>query len=133
MLFSQPVWKAAGLALLLGACASPGVQHQDMAFAPAPAVESARVFVQNDYFGDMDLFAINGSIRTRIGAIPAGRTAGFRIPASLLVRPEIQFQVDPVGPEAPFTYRPISLAPGNSVELSVAPALQMSSYAIVVK
>lgn len=132
MLFSQPRWTLAALALVLGAC-GPGMQEQDAGFLPAPAAEGARLFVQNDYLGDMDVFAINGSIRTRIGAVPAGGSAQFRIPASLLVRPEIQFQVDPVGPVAPFTYRPIALSPGNSVELAVAPALQMSSYAIVVK
>ena len=132
MVNSQPLWKIAGCALALAACA-PGVQDKNLAFAPAaPPTEASTVVVRNDYLGELDVYAITGSIRTRIGSISGGRTASFRIPGSLLIRPEIQFQVDPVGPVAPFSYRPIAVGPGNMIELSVAPTLQMSSYAIVV-
>ena len=88
--------------------------------------------MHNDYAGEMDVFMMNGSIRTRIGSVAAGRTASFRIPGSLLIRPELQFQVDPVGPVGAFTYRPFAVGPGITIELSLTPALQMSSYAVLV-
>ena len=88
--------------------------------------------VRNDFFGEVDVYVVTGSLRARIGSVQAARTANFRIPHAFTVRPEIQFQVDPVGPAAPFNYRPIAVLPGSNIELSLAPALQMSSYAIVV-
>ena len=128
---SQPLWKLAGCALALAACA-PAVREKDVAFSPAPPAEGSTLIVRSDYLGEADIYAIMGHTRTRIGSIAAGRTANFRLPRALLMRPEIQFQIDPVGPIAPFTLQPISIGPGNVIELSVAPALPMSSYAIVV-
>jgi hypothetical protein len=124
------LWKLAGFALTLAACAS-GIQQNDAAFSPAPPAEASTLIVRNDYFGETDVYAVMGHTRTRIGSVGAGRTATFRLPRTLLMRSEIRFQIDPVGPVAPFTLQPISIGPGNNIELSVAPALQMSSYAIV--
>ena len=131
MTHAQPLWKLAVCALALAAC-GPAAREQDSAFLPAPPTEGSTLVVRNDYFGEVDVFALNGSIRHRIGTVAAGGTASFRIPGRLLMRPEIQFQLDPVGPIVPFTYRPIAVGPGNVIELSVAPALPMSSYAILV-
>lgn len=117
------LWKLAACAVVLAACA-PVVQKKE-------AFVVSAVVVRNDYLGVMEVYAITGSIRTRIGAVATGTTATFPIPRYLLMRPEIQFQVDPVGPVAPFTYPPIPVEPTNVIELSVAPTLQMSSYAIV--
>ncbi len=118
-------------ALALTAC-GPAVREQDTAFLPTPPADASTLVVRNDYMGELDVFALNGRIRHRIGTVAAGRIANFRIPGTLLVRPEIQFQLDPVGPIEPFTYRPIAVGPGNIIELSAAPALPMSSYAILV-
>jgi len=131
MVNSQPLWKLAGCALLLGACA-PALQEQGSAFAPAPPAEASTVVVRNDYFGELDLYVVAGATRTRLGSIRTAETGKFRIPGAFLIRPEIQFQVDPVGPVAPFTYQPVALRAGNDIELAVAPSLGMSSYAIVV-
>src|SRR5688572_7195939 len=130
MVYRQPQWKLAACLVSLVACA-PGVHQQTDAFAPAPPVGASTLVVRNDYFGDMDIYAVTGSTRTRIGAVRTGATASFPLHRSLVMRPEVQFQLDPIGPVAPFTYRPIAMAPGHVIELSAAPSLQMSSYAIV--
>jgi hypothetical protein len=130
MVYRQSQCKLAACLVALVACA-PGTQPQNLDFHPAPATEESRVVVRNDYFGEVDVYAVAGSTRTRIGSVRTGATANLTIPRSLAMRAEIQFQLDPVGPVRPFTYLPISLTPGNVVELSVMPALQMSSYAIV--
>jgi len=131
MVYRQPQLKLAACLVSLVACA-PGIQHQNDAFAPAPPVGASTLVVRNDYFGDMDVYAVVGSTRTRIGGVRTGATTSFALDRTLVMRPEVQFQIDPVGPVPPFTYRPITLAAGHVIELSVAPSLQMSSYAIVV-
>ena len=128
---SQQLWKAAGCALVLAACA-PAAREPAAGFMPAAPSEKSTVVVRNDYFGEMDVYVVAGATRTRLGSVPTAGTANFRIPPTFLLRTEIQFQVDPVGPVAPFTYQPIQLRAGNDIELAVAPALGMSSYAIVV-
>jgi hypothetical protein len=131
MLYSQSVRIMAACSLVLVACVS-GRQVQDDAFFPAPRAEEATLVVRNDYFGEMDVFAVMGSTRTRIGTVGTGTTQQFRLSRTLMARPWIQFQLDPLGPVGPFTYQPISFTPGSRVELAVAPTLQMSSYAIAV-
>jgi hypothetical protein len=128
---SQQLWKAAGCALVLAACA-PAARDSGAGFMPAAPSEKSTVVVRNDYFGEMDVYIVAGATRTRLGSVPTAGTASFRIPGVLLLRTEIQFQVDPVGPVPPFTYQSFQLRPGNDVELAVAPALTMSSYSIVV-
>lgn len=131
MVNSKRLLIIAGCALVLAACA-PGINEQHRTFVPAPRADQSSLLVHNNFFGEVDVYVINGSIRSRIGSVPTAGTASFRIPGTFLVRTQIQFQVDPIGPEEPFNYRPLAVNPGNDVELSVAPALQMSSYAIVV-
>lgn len=126
----RPLWKIAGYALVLAACAT-GIERESAAFAPAPPAEESTFTVRNDYFGEVDIFIVAGNTRARIGTVSTAGTAKLRIPRVFLARSEIQFQIDPVGPVAPFTYRPISFAPGNAIELSIAPALHMSAYSIV--
>jgi hypothetical protein len=131
MVCSKRLYKIAACALTLAACVS-SIPEEEVSFAPGQAVEAPRLVVRSDYFGDLDIYAITGATRMRIGAVSTGRTVNFRLPRTLLTRLEIQFQIDPVGPVAPFTYRPIAFGPRNVIELSIAPTLQMSSYAIVV-
>lgn len=135
MVNSQPLWKLAALALAVAACA-PGIEQQDVGFLPASraedvAVQEFSLVVRNDYLGEVNVYAIAGSTRTRIGAVPAGSTAQLRIPRAFQFRPELLLQLDPVGPVEPFTYRPIAANPGTLIEFAIAPALEMSSHAIL--
>jgi hypothetical protein len=114
------------------AARAPAVRESAAGFMPAAQSEKSTVVVRNDYFGEMDVYVVAGATRTRLGSVPTAGTANFRIPRTFLLRTEIQFQLDPVGPVPPFTYQPFQLRLGNDVELAVAPALTMSSYSIVV-
>jgi hypothetical protein len=131
MVYRRSQWKLAACLVSVVACA-PGIKHQNDAFVPAPPVGASTLVVRNGYFGEVDVYALTGSTRTRIGSVRTGSTASFRLSRMLMMRPEIQFQLDPVGPIGPFTYHPLDLTPGNTIELSAAASLQMSSYAIVV-
>ena len=118
------------LALAPSACA-PATQEHDLGFNQPAAAEEPMIVVQNDYWGEMDIYAVKGGTRWRLGSVTTGSTAKLRIPHALMAGTEIQFQADPVGPVAPFAFPPISIPPGATVELTLENVLPMSSYAVV--
>jgi len=119
----------AGLVLTLAACA-PARPVEHVGFVQPVAPEESTLIVQNDYLREMDIYAVTGSTRVRLGSVMTGATARVRVPHQLLVKPELQLQVDPVGPDAAFTFSPIVVRPGVTVELMVATSLPMSSYSV---
>lgn len=129
MLRIQQHWTAAGLALMLAACA-PAAQDQDLGFSQPAAAEESTVVVQNDYWGEMAIFAVKGGTRWRLGSVMTGSTATLRIPRELMAGSEIQLQADPVGPGAAFTFPRIAIRPGSTVELMLANKLATSSYSV---
>lgn len=126
----QRHWVRAGFALALAACA-PAAQEQDLGFGQPAAAEKSTIVVRNDYWGEMDIYAVIGGSRWRLGSVMTSSTAKLSIPHALTVRPEIQLQADPVGPGRPFTFAPIAMRPGATVELTLANMLPMSTYSVV--
>lgn len=118
---------AASFAVMLAACA-PAIPQESVGFVqPAPATESA-VVVRNENVTEMDIYAVMGSTRSRIGTVQAGQTATLRLRAALMARPELMLQADPVGPEEAFTFPAISIRTGTTVEMRLAPILRSSGY-----
>jgi hypothetical protein len=124
---NQQFWAAAGFVMMLGACA-PAMPQEDFGFAqPAPSTDS-EIVVRNENVTEMDIYAVVGSLRSRIGSVEALQTARLRLPRVLLARPEIMLQADPVGPDEAFTFPAISIRQGIAVEMLVAPVLRSSGY-----
>ena len=131
--YTKRFWQMLFCSLALGAC-GPAAYAQYDGFFPAPSPsEETTLVVHNEYFGDMDVYAVTGSTRSRIGSVGIGKTQELRLPRIIAERPWIQLQLDPVGPVEPFTYQPITVMTGSRIELAIAPALQMSSVAIVIE
>jgi hypothetical protein len=121
-------WLAATCALLVMACASS--RSSDGA-ANAEPVEDSHVVVQNDYMGDIEVFIVTGVIRNRLGSVVTGAETRFVIPPRLMVRPELHFQVAPsAATMSGFSYQPISMSPGSTVELHVNRVLANSTYQV---
>ena len=125
----QRYWLTTVLMLALPGCASV-VSQDDVEFVQSAPAEESTLVVANNYWGEMDVFALNGGTRVRLGSVMTGKTATLKISRDLLARPEVQFQIDPVGPENAFTFPPISVHPGATVELTVQNSLRMSSYSV---
>ena len=81
MVYRQPQWKLAACLVSLVACA-PGVHQQTDAFAPAPPAGASTLVVRNDYFGDMDVYAVVAA-----HARALARCARARLRVSLLTAP----------------------------------------------
>ncbi len=113
----------AGLMIGTAACAT----HHGSA---APAPERVAVTVKNSNWMDMDVFAVRGETRARVGSVTGLTTATFRVPANFAPDGVLQFMVDPVGSDAAYVTEKIVVAPGQRVELTIGSVLRMSTFAV---
>jgi hypothetical protein len=104
-------------ALATAACVGTGKN------APVP-VPSASVFVQNRAFIDVDVFALYGGTRARLGTVTANGTGTFRIPPGIVGEGrELAFLVDPIGSNRQGTSFNIYVRPGERITLTVPPSI----------
>ena len=113
----------AGLMMGAGGC----VTHQA---STAAQPERVAITVKNTNWMDMDVFAVRGGTRARVGSVTGLTTATFRVPANFAPDGVLQFMVDPVGGEATFVTDKIVVSPGQHVELTIASVLRMSTFAV---
>jgi hypothetical protein len=114
----------AGLTIDAAACAT---NHASGAATPQ---EQVIVTVNNSNYMDVDVFAVRGRTRMRVGSVTGLSTATFNVPAEYAPDGNLQFLIDPVGSNATYTTETISVNPGQHVELTVAPVLRMSRFSV---
>lgn len=91
--------------------------------APVPQ-ETASVVVNNRAFIDVDVFALYGGSRARLGTVTANGSGTFRIPPAIVgAGRELRFMVDPIGSNRAGTSFSIYVRPGERVTLTVPPSL----------
>ncbi len=114
-----------GAALLLWACAS-GAKRASTGLDSTPV----SLTVTNQNWLDVDIFVLRGTTRYRLGAVGGNSSATLSIPVSLIARGELQLLADPIGSNDVYVSGVISVSPNQTVELTVAPRMRMSSYAV---
>ena len=114
----------AGLVIDTAACAS---HHASAAAAPPEPVE---VTVNNSNYLDVDVFAVRGTSRGRVGSVTGLSTATFHVPVQYTPDGNLQLLVDPIGSSSTYMTDKISVSTGVHVELTVTAVLRMSSYAV---
>jgi hypothetical protein len=121
----RPHYAVLGAALLLSACAS-------RANRASTRLDSAPVSltVTNQNWLDVDVFVIRGTTRYRLGAVGGNSSATLSIPTSLIVHGQLQLMADPIGSDDVYVTEMITVAPDETVQLTVAPRMRMSSYAV---
>jgi hypothetical protein len=104
-------------ATVLGAAACTGKGND----APRPHAATS-VNVDNQAWLDVNVYALSGGQRIRLGTATAHAARTFRIPDSVVgLGRELQFLVDPVGSNAQGTSFNIYVTPGTEVRLTVPP------------
>lgn len=107
------------LAAALGSAGCVGTGRN----APTPQ-ETASVVVNNRAFIDVDVFALYGGTRARLGTVTANGSGRFRIPPAIVgAGRELRFMVDPIGSNRAGTSFSIYVRPGERVTLTVPPSL----------
>jgi hypothetical protein len=94
---------------------------------------SISLTVTNQNWLDVVVYAIRGMTRVRIGNVTGNMSAQLKIPESLIVAGQVQLMADPIGSTERYVSDPINVAPDERVQLTVAPALKMSSYAVLIR
>jgi hypothetical protein len=112
-----------GLTIDAAACAT---HHASAAPAPEPVV----VVVNNSNYLDVDVFAVRGTQRSRVGSVTGLSSATFSVPAHYALNGNLQLLVDPIGSSATYLTDRITVSPGQQLELTVAAILRMSSYSV---
>jgi hypothetical protein len=97
---------------------------------PTPVQPVTIVRVRNTNWMDVTVFAVRGVTRKRIGFVTALATTSFTIPEGLAPDRTIRLLVDPVGSDRTFLADAVALMPGQTIELTVMPSLNMSSVAV---
>jgi len=115
-------------ATLLAACASGG-NH----VSSNPALQPISLSVTNQNWLDVDVFVLSGDSRFRIGQVTGNGSATLKIPASFVVNGQVKLMADPIVSHDVFTTDMISVAPDETVQLTVAPRMRMSSFAVWVR
>lgn len=117
----------AGLAALMIDAAACATHHASAAAAPAEPVE---LTVNNSNYLDVDVFAVRGTSRARVGSVTGLSSATFQVPAHYAYDGHLQLLVDPIGSDATYLTDRIAVSQGQHVELTVTAVLRMSSYAV---
>jgi hypothetical protein len=113
--------KSIALALLLaGAAACNTFMHGS---GTADQNQQTYLQVDNQGFQDMDVFAARFGQRARLGLATALHKTNFTIPSALIsgLTP-LRFVADPIGGSRPSVSQEITVAPGDTVVMTIPPA-----------
>ena len=105
--------------VLLGTAACKTLPHGSGA---GDQNQPAIVQVDNQGFIDMDVFALRSSQRIRLGTAVGARKSNFTIPPVLVsgLTP-LRFIADPIGGRRASVSQEITVAPGDTVVLTIPP------------
>jgi hypothetical protein len=117
---------ALAAALLLGACSTAPKNR----LASAPQGDYS-LSVTNHNWLDVTVFVIRGGTRFRVGDVSGNSSARLKIPGRLVESGAVQLLVDPIGSSEYYLTDPIMVTSDEGVQLTVAPAMRMSTYAVL--
>ena len=106
-----------GLALSLSACA-----HHLPPAANGPQPDTY-VYVDNQGFTDMDIYAISGGQRIRLGTATGVRKSRFKLPNYLVgAGQQLRFLARPIAGNRSPVSEQITIQPGEDVTLTIPPS-----------
>ncbi len=116
-------------ALCVSAAACGGRAQRSVDGIPSPNA-AITVSVQNNNWQDIDVYAVNGSQRVRLGSVTTSRNANFVLPSSLAVATDLRIQVHPLASTRDYLSPRISVSPGDVVAVTVVNALPQTSVVV---
>jgi hypothetical protein len=112
------------LSLVLAGC------HRGALNAAAGTQGSVGLVVQNQNFYDMDLYVVSEGLATRIGDVSGNSTARFTLDPSFFPSSELRVIATPVGGNGRASSGPLNVAPGQTINFTIASVLRQSSASI---
>ncbi len=97
----------------------------------APERQPVQVYVENSNFLDMDIFAVRGATRIRLGTVRSQQGQFFDLPASAIdAGQQLQLLADPIGSRASHRTGTVMINPGDVVEWRLGNSLNQSTLAV---
>ncbi len=140
---------AASVSLTLAACASGGEAPMNSQLALGPMANGTRlvaadnqaatrslsapatVKVANYNWMDVNVYAVQGGTRVRLGTVTTMGSGVFQIPARFLAQSgSVRLLVDPIGSTEGYMTDGILVHGGQQISFSVQNALQFSSFSV---
>jgi hypothetical protein len=120
-----------GRVALLGALLSSAcVTHRPSDLGSARSV-APKVIVRNDNWLDVVIYAVHGSSRIRVGTVGGSSTTTFRLTGEAANgATPLQILADPIGSRSTYVTDPVTLNPGQHLELQLGSVISTSTYAI---
>jgi hypothetical protein len=122
--------KRAVVVSLLLAFASTGCHRGGFANLPAGTQGAVGLVVQNQNFYDKDLYVVSEGLATRVGDVTGNTTARFTLDPSFFPSNEIRIIATPVGGNGRASSGPLNVAPGQTIQFTIASQLRQSSAII---
>ncbi|MET0398933.1 MAG: hypothetical protein ABW277_19230 [Longimicrobiaceae bacterium] len=120
--------------VLGGACApaaSGGAVLLPPEMSPVSTAAPPTVRVTNNNWADMNVYAVRGSTRFRLGTVTSMATEVFRFPASLTSGATgVRLLADPIGGSEQFLTPAVYVGHGEEVKLDLHNQLQISSVTV---
>jgi len=90
-----------------------------------------RVYVQNNNWLDMRVYAVRGSTRLRIGTVRSQQGQFFELPTHMIEAGlHVQLQADPIGSDRVMTMPRVMINPGDIVEWNIENSLNLSRISV---
>ena len=109
---------------LIAACGSGRMARERV------APQWTYLIVTNTNWADVTIFSVRGMTRSRIGFVSALSTRAFLVPRSDMPDGTVRLLVDPIGSDRAYVTESIGVSPGQHVELTVMPAMAMTTLAV---
>jgi hypothetical protein len=120
-----------GVLLLLGATFACGRERTAQA-SELQRTDEAVLTVKNDYLNDVAVYAIRAGSKTRVATVYGFKTETIPLKASILSGASaVRLLIEPLGSNATHVTEPITVLPGDSVELTVRNPINLSSVTVL--
>ena len=125
-------FKILGRITLVGALLSSGCAIHRSSDQLASAQSAApKVTVRNDNWLDVVIYAVHGNSRFRVGTVGGSSTQTFRLRGEVANgATPLQILADPISSQSTYLTEPVTLNPGQRLELQIGSTISISTFAI---
>lgn len=124
------VARGAAAAVMVGILGAGCASWDGEGTTEGPIANRATVEVANHHWQDINVYAVHGAMRVRLGTVTSMRTTEFRLPAVAGMMGRIQLVAAPIGSMRSYVTEPIMLREGDRIEWSVENPLTLSSHRV---
>lgn len=120
-----------GLLLLIGATFACGRERTAQA-SELQSRDEAVLTVKNEYLNDVAVYALRAGSKVRVATVYGFKTETIQLKASILSgASSVRLLIEPLGSAATHVTEPITVLPGDSVELTVRNPINLSSVTVL--